>query len=70
MTTAQRRKFWAAANAIWGHESELMAYSILIARYGKVSTKGLTMSEIDDLLTLFDHLEEELENFPASPAKP
>ena len=70
MTPAQQRKFWASANATWGRDGEYMAYSIMLARYGKLSTKALTQSEIEDLLDLFDTLEERFASNPASPAQP
>lgn len=58
MTPAQRRKFWATITAIWGEDiGEYITYGVMIARYGKASTKSLTQTEIDELLNWLDELE-------------
>lgn len=51
MTPAQRRYMWAVITAHWGKDTgEYIVYAVMIARYGKASTKALTFSEVEDLL--------------------
>lgn len=59
MTTAQRRKLFALVGHLWDKSiGEYIIYAVMIARYGKASTKGLTQSEIDELIVWLEGLDD------------
>lgn len=52
MTPAQRAKLFATIGDIWDPDiGEYIVYALMIARFGKDSTKLLNQDEIDWLLT-------------------